>query len=95
MRFDIPDGFVVVPLNATGAPTGIALWCATPEQCEEVFNQEHGGEGNAYLMACWRSSEASKTGQVPPPARPKPPAPNVPQPNPKAIKVKARHRVED
>ena len=58
MKFDIPDGFVVVPLNAVGAPTGIALWCETPEQCEEVFNQEHGGEGNAYLVSCWRSSEA-------------------------------------
>ena len=57
MKFDIPDGFVVIPLNATRTPTGIALWCETPEQCEEVFNQEHGGEGNAYLVSCWRSSE--------------------------------------
>jgi hypothetical protein len=90
VKFDIPDGFVVVPLNARGAPTGIALWCEDPEQCEEVFNQEHGGDGNAYLVSCWRSS------QVSPPARPKPPAPNVPQPKPKpAIKAGPRHRVED
>lgn len=80
VKFDIPDGFVVVPLNAVGVPTGIALWCETPEQCEEVFNQEHGGEGNAYLVSCWRSSEA---------------APKLsPKPKP-AIKASARHRTED
>ena len=59
MRFDIPDkGFVVVPLNPKGAPTGIALYCATPEECEVVFNQERGGENGAYLLSLWRSSES-------------------------------------
>jgi len=81
MKFDIPDGFVVIPLNATGTPTGIALWCETPDQCEEVFNQEHGGEGNAYLVSCWRSSEVSRKG----------PSGSVV----KLEKPSHRHRVED
>jgi len=84
MRFDIPDGFVVIPLNATGTPTGIALWCETPEQCEEVFNQEHGGEGNAYLVSCWRSSEVSRKSE--------------PEPKSSVVKLRKpspRHRVED
>ena len=82
MKFDIADGFVVIPVNATGAPTGIALWCATPEECEEVFNQEHGGDGNAYLVSFWRSSEQKwKAGK----------------PSPKAARrvTPTRHRVEE
>jgi len=59
VKFDIPDGFVVIPLRSTGDPVGIALWCETPAQCEEVFNQERGGEGKALLVSCWRSSEVA------------------------------------
>ena len=85
MRFDIPDGFVVIPLNATGTPTGIALWCETPEQCEEVFNQEHGGEGNAYLVSCWRSSEQAQKAE-----------PELAKlPKGAVMKLSPRHRVED
>ena len=89
MKFDIPDGFVVVPLNAVGAPTGIALWCATPEQCEEVFNQEHGGDGNAYLVSCWRSSETQPKPKPSPVKRTKRAVAMEVRPAP------ARHRVEE
>lgn len=66
MKFDKQVGFVVIPLMATGAPTGIALWCETPEQCEEVFNQEHGGEGRAHLVSLWRSSEQASRNEIEP-----------------------------
>ena len=59
MKFDIPDkGWVVVPLNAAGSPIGIALYCATTEECELVFNQEGGARNSAYLLSLWRSSES-------------------------------------
>lgn len=86
MKFDIPDGFVVVPLRGDGSPVGIALWCETPAQCEEVFNQEGGGDGNAYLTSCWRSSEVRAA-----PAT----AVAAAQPATAVAKGKARHRGED
>ena len=59
MKFDILDqGWVVVPLDAAGSPTGIALYCATDEECEEVFNQQGGASGRAALLWLQRSSES-------------------------------------
>ena len=59
VKFDITDqGWVVVPLNAAGSPIGIALYCATAEDCELVFNQEGGAKNSAYLLSLWRSSES-------------------------------------
>ena len=65
VKFDKQDGFVVLPLRPDHTPVGIALWVATPEECEEVFNQEGGGEGRAYLVSCWRSSEGKSKHSAP------------------------------
>ena len=42
-------GFAVIPLGPDGEPTGVSLWCATPEEADRVWNEERGAYG-AYLL---------------------------------------------